>query len=144
VTVDGRPRIVDVAARADGTLSLILDDGVSRAVGVGPGAAPGELSLSMRGRSVTVSFNGRPADRGSRSAARQVAGPHRVIAPMPGRIVRLLAGPGDEVQPRQPLVVVEAMKMENELSSPKAGRITEVSVAEGMSVEAGRVLVVVE
>jgi biotin carboxyl carrier protein len=144
VTVDGRARIIDVVARPDGTLSVILDDGVSRAIAVEPGAAPGELALSLRGRSVTVSFNGRRAEHGGASGTSQAAGPHRVLAPMPGRIVRLLAGPGDEVQPRQPLVVVEAMKMENELSSPRAGRVKEVPVAEGMSVEAGRVLVVVE
>jgi biotin carboxyl carrier protein len=63
---------------------------------------------------------------------------------MPGRVVRILVGPGDEVTARQPVVVVEAMKMENELRSPKAGRVKDVSVAVGASVEAGRVLIVVE
>ena len=63
---------------------------------------------------------------------------------MPGRIVRVLVKPGDEVALRQGLIVVEAMKMENELGSPKAGRVTEVAVVEGVSVEAGRLLVVVE
>ena len=53
-------------------------------------------------------------------------------------------GPGDEVTARQPVVVVEAMKMENELRSPRAGRVKDVSVAVGASVEAGRVLIVVE
>jgi len=63
---------------------------------------------------------------------------------MPGKIVRVLVKAGDAVRARQPLVVVEAMKMENELGSPKAGRVKEVSVQEGQSVEAGRLLVVVE
>ena len=63
---------------------------------------------------------------------------------MPGRVVRVLVAPGDEVAARQPVVVVEAMKMENELRSPKAGRVKDVAVTEGASVEAGRVLVVVE
>ena len=58
-------------------------------------------------------------------------------------MVRVLVGPGDEVQARQPLVVVEAMKMENELRSPRAGTIKEVTVSAGMSVAAGRVLVTV-
>jgi biotin carboxyl carrier protein len=48
------------------------------------------------------------------------------------------------VQPRQAVIVVEAMKMENELRSPKAGRVKEIAVAPGTSVEAGRVLVIVE
>jgi biotin carboxyl carrier protein len=68
----------------------------------------------------------------------------KVTAPMPGRVVRVLVGPGDEIAVRQPVVVVEAMKMENELRSPKAGRVKEVPVSAGMSVEAGRTLVVIE
>ena len=63
---------------------------------------------------------------------------------MPGKVVKVLVKVGDEVKARQGLVVVEAMKMENELRSPKDGRVTEVLVAEGVSVEAGRPLVVVE
>ena len=63
---------------------------------------------------------------------------------MPGRVVRVLVKPGDEVAARQGLVVVEAMKMENELAAPRAGRVKEVAVTEGQSVEAGRLLVVVE
>jgi biotin carboxyl carrier protein len=63
---------------------------------------------------------------------------------MPGRVVRVLVNPGDEVVARQSVVVVEAMKMENELRSPKAGRVKNVQVAAGTSVEAGRVLVVIE
>jgi biotin carboxyl carrier protein len=63
---------------------------------------------------------------------------------MPGRVVRVLVAPGDTVDARQPVVVVEAMKMENELRSPKAGRVKDVTVAAGTSVEAGRVLVVID
>jgi biotin carboxyl carrier protein len=58
--------------------------------------------------------------------------------------VRVLVSQGDQVKARQGLVVVEAMKMENELRSPKDGRVREVTVTEGMSVVAGRLLVVVE
>jgi biotin carboxyl carrier protein len=56
----------------------------------------------------------------------------------------MLVAAGDDVAVRQGLVVVEAMKMENELKSPKAGRVKEVSVTPGTSVEAGRVLLVIE
>ncbi len=72
------------------------------------------------------------------------SGAQRVVAPMPGRVVRVLVKAGDEVAVRQGLVVVEAMKMENELTAVRAGRVTEVAVVEGVSVEAGRLLVVVE
>ena len=70
-------------------------------------------------------------------------GEQRVLAPMPGRIVRVLVKPGDEVALRQGLVVVEAMKMENELKSPKAGKITELLAIEGAAVESGAKLAVV-
>jgi biotin carboxyl carrier protein len=62
---------------------------------------------------------------------------------MPGRVVRVLVRPGETVRARQPLVVIEAMKMENELVSPRDGQVTEVHVADGVSVDAGRLLVVV-
>jgi biotin carboxyl carrier protein len=63
---------------------------------------------------------------------------------MPGRIVRVLVQPGDRIAARQGVIVVEAMKMENELRSPKAGKVKEVTVSPGTSVEAGRILVVIE
>ena len=63
---------------------------------------------------------------------------------MPGRVVRVLVAPGDDVEARQAVVVVEAMKMENELRAPRAGKVREVNVAAGTSVEAGRVLAVIE
>jgi biotin carboxyl carrier protein len=72
------------------------------------------------------------------------SGEHRVTAPMPGRVLRVLVQPGDAVTVRQGLVVVEAMKMENELTAPRDGRVRDVHVAAGASVEAGRVLVVLE
>ena len=63
---------------------------------------------------------------------------------MPGRVVRLLVSAGEDVELRQSVVVVEAMKMENELRSPKKGRVKTISVTPGASVEAGRVLMIVE
>jgi biotin carboxyl carrier protein len=86
--------------------------------------------------------NGRRVRRGGEGAARE--GVHKVLASMPGKVLRVLVRTGDTITARQPLVVVEAMKMENELSSPRAGRVTDVQVEPGASVEAGRLLVVVE
>jgi len=70
-------------------------------------------------------------------------GPQRIDAPMPGKVVRVLVKVGDEVQEGQGLVVVEAMKMENELKSPKAGKVTELHAVEGAAVEAGAKMLVV-
>ena len=72
------------------------------------------------------------------------AGPQKVTAPMPGRIVRLFVQPGDAVTARQGLVVVEAMKMENELRAGRDGTVAEVHVREGLSVDAGALLIVIQ
>ena len=135
---------VDAARVEEFGLSLLLDgDGVSREVQVTPGSVRGEFLVGLEGRTIAVSLNGRRMRRGAGDAAGHVHGEQAVVAPMPGRVVRVLVGPGDEVTARQPLVVVEAMKMENELRSPRAGTIREVTVSAGMSVDAGRVLVTV-
>jgi biotin carboxyl carrier protein len=63
---------------------------------------------------------------------------------MPGRIVRVLVAVGDAVTARQAVVVVEAMKMENELRAPRDGRVKEITATAGDPVEAGRILVVIE
>ncbi len=63
---------------------------------------------------------------------------------MPGRVVQVLVGPGDEVTADQAVLVVEAMKMENELRAPKTGRVLEVNVAVGRTVEKGELLLVIE
>ncbi len=98
----------------------------------------------LRGRSTAVSVNGRRTGRGAADTGGGAHGEQRVVAPMPGRVVRVLVNAGDDVEARQPVVVVEAMKMENELRSPKTGRVKDVAVATGASVEAGRVLMVIE
>jgi biotin carboxyl carrier protein len=71
-------------------------------------------------------------------------GPVAIVAPMPGRVVKVLVQPGDAVAARQGVVVVEAMKMENELRAPRAGTVIDVRASEGMSVEARAILVVIE
>ncbi len=71
-------------------------------------------------------------------------GKRTVAAPMPGKVVRLLVRPGDAVRPGDGLVVVEAMKMENELKAPAAGTVKEIRVEEGKAVSGGDVLLVIE
>ena len=149
VTVDGTVYDVD-AARVDGAmLSLLVGQrgvaGPSRSVPavVVSGKMPGALAVHVNGRQlpVTISESGRARRRGAAAAG---AGPQRLTAPMPGKVVRVLVALGDDVEAGQGLVVVEAMKMENELRAAKAGRVVSVSVIEGQSVDAGAVLAVVE
>jgi acetyl/propionyl-CoA carboxylase alpha subunit len=147
VIVDGDSHAVRVARAGEFGLSLMLDGtsaaGAVRDVQVTPGGS-GELLVTIGGRTVVVNVNGRQARRAGSDAAAHAHGAQPVVAPMPGRVVRVLVGAGDEVAARQGVVVVEAMKMENELRAPKAGKVREVSVTPGMSVDAGRVLMVIE
>jgi biotin carboxyl carrier protein len=127
---------------------------------------PGLYSLLIGGRSyeidllkvedaVMVLVNGQPfrveiqdeRDRRLRAAAGKgelKAGRRVVAAPMPGKVVRLLVRPGDAVRAGDGIVVVEAMKMENELKAPTAGTVKEIRVEEGRAVSGGDVLVVIE
>jgi biotin carboxyl carrier protein len=146
ISIDGRAQLVDVVQTGEFGLSLLLDGqaATSREVSVTRAGVPGELLITIEGRTVAASVNARRTRRAATDAGEHAQGEQSVVAPMPGRVVRVLVAAGDEVAARQGVIVVEAMKMENELRSPKAGRIKDVAVSAGMSVEAGRVLVVVE
>jgi biotin carboxyl carrier protein len=79
-----------------------------------------------------------------KSSAASGEGPQKLLAPMPGKVVRIIVLAGSAVEAGQGVLVVEAMKMQNELKSPKKGTVKQVMVAEGASVTAGEVLAIVE
>ena len=173
VTLDGATHVVDARRVSDSALSLLVRNGkgdvpvrsidasfavqapagrlVRRSLGEGggPGAGGSDFDVYLEGRAIAVQVqpsNGL-RDRGGASTpgtAQAGSGPQRVTSPMPGKIVRLLVKTGDQVQAKQGLVVVEAMKMENELRAARDGRVRELSVTEGQSVDAGAVLLVVD
>ncbi len=82
--------------------------------------------------------------RSRKSGAASGEGPQKLLAPMPGKVVRIIRPAGSEVEAGQGVLVVEAMKMQNELKSIKKGTVKQVMVAEGASVSAGEVLAIVE
>ena len=149
VSVDQRTFQVQ-AARIDAhTLSLIVD-GVSeqqadtrfaRVAHVAGDAAAGQLTVHVGGVPVAVTIDGRRRWGRNDAGASRHTGPQRITAPMPGKIVRLLVKRGDAVAARQPLVVVEAMKMENELRAARAGTVVDIHTREGASVEGGALLI---
>jgi biotin carboxyl carrier protein len=159
-TVDGRTIRVEVRARERGYV-VTLD---GRAIDVDhQETGPHFVSLLIEGRSYEAGLEKRPdgydvvlaedvlhvelrgASQGFRPAPRKAeGGPARILAPMPGRLVRVLVQPGQQVQAGDGLVVMEAMKMENELRSPRAGRVAELPVSEGQAVDTAALLVVVE
>jgi biotin carboxyl carrier protein len=148
IVVDGRERTVDAVRVGGDTWSLIVRDadGSVRSVEavVLPQNGNGGMDVFIDGHRIAVGKRGGLGRRVRGVAGAQGSGPQRVTAPMPGKIVRVLVKPGDEVQARQSLVVVEAMKMENELRAARNGRVREVPAVEGQSVEAGTTLVIVE
>jgi biotin carboxyl carrier protein len=82
--------------------------------------------------------------RTRRATAGTEAGPQKLTAPMPGKIVRILVAPGDEVKAGQGIVVMEAMKMQNEMKSPKDGKVQKILTSEGSTVNPGDTLAVIE
>jgi biotin carboxyl carrier protein len=82
--------------------------------------------------------------RSRRAAAGGEAGPSKITAPMPGKIIRVVVSEGDEVEAGQPLVVVEAMKMQNEIKATKKGKVVKIAVKEASAVNAGDLLAIVE
>lgn len=82
--------------------------------------------------------------RSRRAAAGLAEGPAKLVAPMPGKVVRVLVSEKSEVEAGQGIIVVEAMKMQNELKSPKKGVVHKIIVMEGANVSAGDTLVVIE
>jgi biotin carboxyl carrier protein len=126
-----------LVAAAANTWSILID-GRSYTVSL---LGDGEVSVNGRAFRVQV-FD--PRSLRGRKAAGVSEGRQTVAAPMPGRVIRVLVEPGQQVEAGQGLIVVEAMKMQNEMKSPHAGRVVEVKAVAGATVSAGDVLVVIE
>ncbi len=155
VSIDGREREVDVVIAPSGAIAVTLD---GAPVEVDARRVPGGVSLRLGHRVFDVLSSGTDDLQVASGAARAVgsvasertakkrgatagrAG-KELRAPMPGRVVRIFAKKGDEVSAGQPLLVIEAMKMENELRATGPGTIAEIHVGEGASVEGRTVLV---
>jgi biotin carboxyl carrier protein len=126
-----------VTPAGQGTFSVLLE-GRSYRVVLG---SRGEVVVNGRTMAIEV-FD--PRDLRAGAGARANHGRQEIAAPMPGKIVRVLVSAGETVEEGQGLVVVEAMKMQNEMKSPKTGRVAEVRARAESTVAAGDVLVVIE
>ena len=104
----------------------------------------GTLVVAVGAREYAVTLTDTKHLRGARVAGLHDAGRAQVSAPMPGKVVRVLVERGQEVEAGAGVVVVEAMKMQNELKSSKAGTVAELRVEMGATVNAGDVLAVIE
>jgi len=141
VTLDGRPVAVDAVEIAPNTLSVLLD-GQSFEISVTP-SLDGKLILQTGSQEFIAEVIDPRAWSGRRHSHVEAEGRQQVVAPMPGKVVRLLVKAGDRIEAGQGLLVVEAMKMQNEIRSPKGGTVERVLAKEGQPVNAGEVLCVV-
>ena len=139
VEVDGRSFLVD-ARKLEGDFFSILTEGRSYEVSVEADGDGYRVRHGAAEMEVAVSDPSRQA----REAQAGPTGPEKIVSVMPGKVVRVLAGEGDEVEPGQGVVVVEAMKMENEIATERGGKVTRVAASAGDAVETGALLMIVE
>jgi biotin carboxyl carrier protein len=142
VSLDGKPVDADAVQVAPNAISVMLggqsfEIHVSRSV-------DGTLKLQCGAHEFSADIIDPRAWRGRKHSAVEVEGRQEILAPMPGKVIRVLAAVGDAVEAGQGLLVVEAMKMQNEIRSPKSGKVERLLVKEGQNVNAGEVLAWVE
>ncbi|HWW15056.1 MAG TPA: biotin/lipoyl-containing protein [Candidatus Dormibacteraeota bacterium] len=138
--IDGRDVEVDAVLACPDVLSLRIGN---IAYEVKSERVANDLHLWVGSTCFTVAVRDPRSLRG-RTRAGEDHGPRKIVAPMPGKVVRLLVREGDDVGAGSGVAVVEAMKMQNEIKSPKRGTIQRILVSEGAAVNAGDVLVIVE
>jgi biotin carboxyl carrier protein len=141
VTLDGSPVDVDAVEIAPNTISILLG-GQSFEISVTPSPG-GKLKLHAGSHEFTAEVIDPRAWSGRRHGAVEAEGRQQILAPMPGKVVRILVKEGDRVEAGQGLLVVEAMKMQNEIRSPKSGIIERVLAREGQPVNPGEILCIV-
>ncbi len=141
VRLDGCELAADAVEVATGTYSILLD-GQSFEVRVQPEPGGG-LHVQTYGEEFPVVVHDPRVWRGKRGGMLEAEGRQQVSAPMPGKVVRVLVAVGDKVEAGQGLLVVEAMKMQNEIRAPKSGTVERILVAEGQNVTSGHTLAIV-
>ena len=138
-SVDGRLVEADALRISPGSYSILL---VGRSLEVTVEEAASGLLLRVNGREFRAEIFDPRSWRGGRGAGIELEGRQQLIAPMPGKIVRVLVAAGQPVKTGQGLLVIEAMKMQNEIRSPKSGTVEKLA-REGQTVNAGEVLAIV-
>lgn len=142
IAVDGNEFLVDGKKTGRSNFSLIVDN---RSFEIDVDNTEDEYRVLVDGRSYHVQLvDERRVRLGGLQSGIQLQGRQKVSVPMPGKVIAVLVGEGDAVEKGQGLVIVEAMKMENEVRSPITGAVREIRVKPGEAVEAGAVLVIVE
>jgi biotin carboxyl carrier protein len=138
VFLDGRPVDADVILAAPNAVSVIVN-GTAFEIHIAP-SLDGTYKLQTGPHEFQAEVRDPRVWHGRKQSASVAEGRQQIVAPMPGKVVRILVNVGDEVAAGQGLLVVEAMKMQNEIRSPKKGKVERLQAKEGQSVNAGDVL----
>jgi biotin carboxyl carrier protein len=138
ISLDGEVVDADAVEIAPNIFSILLK-GKSYEIRVTPSPA-GTLTLQNGRHEFAAEVIDPRAWRGRRHGTLEAEGRQQILAPMPGKIIRVLAQAGEKVEAGQGLLVVEAMKMQNEIRSPKSGTVERLLVKEGQPVNAGEIL----
>jgi acetyl/propionyl-CoA carboxylase alpha subunit len=140
-SIDGELKQLDVQMLSPGVLSLVVDGHAYRCI---LDEGPAGRAVLLDGKRFPYALDDPRSLRSRRGAAADAGGPRPIKAPMPGRVVRILVSANDTVEAQQGILVIEAMKMQNEMKSPKAGNVVRIAVAVGDTVQAGQVLAVID
>ena len=145
-----RARVEDVEYQLDarqtgpGSYLLILAGHVFECRVEGSTESGAPLAVFVGARSFEVTLADPKRLRGAKDSSAHGDGAARIVAPMPGKVVRVLVEAGAQIEAGAGVVVVEAMKMQNEMKSPKAGTVSAINVEVGATVNGGDVLAVIE
>jgi biotin carboxyl carrier protein len=142
--IDGRSYQLDVQELATGRYALMCEGRVFECRVEGTPESGKTLEVFVGTRQFPIAVTDPKRLRSAATASAHADGAARIIAPMPGKVVRVLVEAGAQVETGDGIVVVEAMKMQNEMKSPKAGKVSSLNVQQGATVNAGDVLAVVE
>jgi biotin carboxyl carrier protein len=140
--IDGKNIAVDAALTARDVLSVLVD---GKAYEIKrERSLQGDIHMILGSARYAVDVQDPRSLRTRRAAGGAEAGPQKLTAPMPGKIVRVAVRQGEEVKAGQAVIVMEAMKMQNEMKSPKDGKVQKILTAEGSTVNAGDTLAIIE
>jgi acetyl/propionyl-CoA carboxylase alpha subunit len=144
-TVNGRPVTAELVNVPGSPVRHLIVDGRSHTFVVSGGPRTGEWRMTLDGRPFdAIALDERTRVLLELSGGAETEGDKVILAPMPGLVVRIAVEPGQRIDAGDGVIVVEAMKMENELKAPSSGTVARIAVAAGQAVEKGSVLVVLE
>ena len=143
-TVDGRSYELEVREPEQGVALLIFEGHIYECRADQDTSERGIVNVHVGNRAYRIALTDPKRLRGGQDSGAHADGSAQIVAPMPGKVVRVLVEQGMEVEAGQGVVVVEAMKMQNEMKSPRAGKIKELQAEVGATVNAGDVLAVIE